>query len=356
MNSLIGIVVPVYNAEKTLDKCIQSIIGQTYRNWTLVLVDDGSSDKSGIICDKYTKDNRIIVIHKQNAGSINARKSGVFSEQIQSTDYIMFVDSDDCLHPKAVERMADVIVIYNADIVCSDSMRMVGKICLRNKFTPPCFRIKHDQVFEREDIINKLMISYYGISNLPVWLNSKLFKKNIITSALSTDPIVGFMGEDLSISLRAMMETNRIVIIPDRLYYYRVGGYSSNYQLSYFADFMKLYEFKKDYAKQISIPQNWKYFMNVELVNIVKGHFIECIRKLKLRDEDVHKEVEKVCNIQIVREASEYLLEQSNYEHHEYVKAILAGKQDFLISDAYAYIKRNRSREMIKKIFYKIFA
>ena len=95
MKKLLSVVVPVYNVEKYLDRCIKSIINQTYKNLEIILVDDGSVDTSGKICDKYAfKDKRINVIHKENEGLSEARNTGV---KLSKGNYITFVDSDDIL-------------------------------------------------------------------------------------------------------------------------------------------------------------------------------------------------------------------------------------------------------------------
>ncbi len=108
---MITIVVPVYNVEEYLDRCVNSILNQTYKNWQLLLVDDGSPDNCGKMCDEYAKkDSRIFVIHQKNAGLSAARNTGInwFYEQNRS-DYITFADSDDWLHPDYLKFLADGI-------------------------------------------------------------------------------------------------------------------------------------------------------------------------------------------------------------------------------------------------------
>lgn len=115
MNDLISIIVPVYNVEKYLNKCIDSIINQTYKNIEIILVDDGSTDNSGKICDEYLlRDSRIKVIHKNNGGLSSARNEGI---NISSGEYIGFVDSDDWVEPNMYEEMYKKILYSNADIV-----------------------------------------------------------------------------------------------------------------------------------------------------------------------------------------------------------------------------------------------
>ena len=102
---LISVIVPVYNVEKYLRQCLDSIINQTYRNLEIILVDDGSTDSSGIICDEYAQiDARIKVIHKENGGLSSARNAGL-DVCTSGGDFIAFVDSDDWLEPDMYERL-----------------------------------------------------------------------------------------------------------------------------------------------------------------------------------------------------------------------------------------------------------
>ena len=111
---MISIIVPVYNVDKYIERCIQSIINQTYKNLEIILIDDGSTDKSGAICDKYSKiDNRINVIHKKNGGLSEARNVGL---DIARGDYIGFVDSDDYIHPQMYELLYKNLIGTSADI------------------------------------------------------------------------------------------------------------------------------------------------------------------------------------------------------------------------------------------------
>ena len=113
-NNTISIIVPVYNAEVYLRKCIDSILAQSYPKLEIILVDDGSSDLSGIICDEYAKkDNRIIVIHKKNGGASSARNSGL---DAANGEYIAFVDSDDTINADMYEKMLNKIIEKDADI------------------------------------------------------------------------------------------------------------------------------------------------------------------------------------------------------------------------------------------------
>lgn len=115
------ILVPVYNVQKYIDQCITSVLDQTYQNFELVLVDDGSPDKCGAICDEYAEnDERISVIHKKNMGLIAARRVAVghvLSTNYNDSDYIIFLDSDDYLVPDALQSIYDAIIKTDCDMV-----------------------------------------------------------------------------------------------------------------------------------------------------------------------------------------------------------------------------------------------
>ena len=117
---LISIIVPVYNVDKYLNRCINSILKQTYSNLEVLLIDDGSTDNSGLICDKYaSKFNNIRVYHKKNGGISSARNYGL--DRISNkANYIAFVDSDDFLHPRMYEILYGDLIKYDCDIaVCN---------------------------------------------------------------------------------------------------------------------------------------------------------------------------------------------------------------------------------------------
>ena len=113
-NPKISVIVPVYNVEKYLNKCVESIVNQTYKNLEIILVDDGSPDNCPKMCDKWAeKDDRIKVIHKVNDGLANARNSGI---EMCTGDYVMFADSDDFLELDMVEFLLNLSTEYNADV------------------------------------------------------------------------------------------------------------------------------------------------------------------------------------------------------------------------------------------------
>ena len=115
MEKLVSIIVPVYNVEKYLDQCVNSLINQTYDKIEIILVDDGSKDNSGKICDKFCEENsNMKVIHKKNEGLISARRIAL---EMSSGDYCVFCDSDDFLEKNALEELHNVISSKNPDLI-----------------------------------------------------------------------------------------------------------------------------------------------------------------------------------------------------------------------------------------------
>lgn len=130
----IGIVVPVYNVEKYLQQCVESILNQTFKDFQLILVDDGSKDRSGALCDELEKtDRRIRVIHKTNGGLSDARNCGI---EAFDGEYIMFVDSDDLLVPDMLENLCRLMETYHADIACCGYVRCEDEETLQDVKLP----------------------------------------------------------------------------------------------------------------------------------------------------------------------------------------------------------------------------
>ncbi len=207
MNDLISIIVPVYNVEKYLDRCVESIVNQTYTNIEIILVDDGSPDNCPTICDEWAKkDNRIRVIHKANGGLSDARNAGL---AVASGEYIAFVDSDDWIDTQMYKVLYESIINTKSDIASCGARR----VWLDGR--PACELIKdtNDCVLEREDAM-KALISSNGLIQV-VW--NKLYKRNVVEGIQYP---VGLIHEDEFWSWRVISRANRIVILKESFYNY----------------------------------------------------------------------------------------------------------------------------------------
>ena len=131
---LISVIIPVYNVQMYLAECVDSVINQTYKNLEIILVDDGSTDESGKICDQYSEiDSRIHVIHKKNGGLSDARNAGI---QVSTGKYLSFIDSDDYLERTALEQMMQAILISHSEIAICNIMRFYDDGCTEEFYNP----------------------------------------------------------------------------------------------------------------------------------------------------------------------------------------------------------------------------
>ncbi len=170
---VVSICVPIYNTEKYLVRCIDSLTAQTYQNIEIVLVDDGSTDQSGSICDAYAKqDPRVKVIHQSNAGEAGARNTGLHAA---TGTYVMFIDSDDEYLPNAVQLLVDAIQEKDVDLAIGGYLERRGEI--------EHFATGHQRRYFASDIARAYLTSscQYAMPYIASTINAKLFKRKIIT-------------------------------------------------------------------------------------------------------------------------------------------------------------------------------
>ena len=210
MNPTVSIIVPVYNAEATISRCIESIITQEYTNFELLLVDDGSRDASGSICDQYAdKDSRIRVMHKENTGVSDSRNQAL--DQARGT-YIQFLDSDDWITPNATRLFVDTATHYHCDLVIADFYRVVGeRVSVKGD-------IEDDCVMTQEEFASHMVENpadfYYGV----LW--NKLFRRDIIEKYhLRMDTNISWC-EDFMFNLEYIRHAEIFYALQIPIYYY----------------------------------------------------------------------------------------------------------------------------------------
>lgn len=210
---LVSIIIPVFNSEKHLDRCMKSVLSQKYQNIEIILIDDGSTDDSSKICDEYARqDNRIIVIHKANEGVSKARNIGI---DVATGEYITFLDSDDYVEDTYVERMLELLIKFNADIsICGYSQEHTGKF------------ISHYDVLEilelstEEMILELIKQVKYTFSP---WC--KLFRVEIAKKCQFPENITH--NEDLVYNYEVMTKCSKCIFDSTSLYFYCQNGDSA---------------------------------------------------------------------------------------------------------------------------------
>lgn len=215
---MISVIVPIYNVQRYLRECIESICCQTYRNLEIILVDDGSDDGSAQICDAYQKaDSRIVVLHKENGGLVSARKAGLMASH---GSYIAYVDGDDWIEPEMFEKLHDLIIKTHADIVMCGHFNDTGNRSVEAYHDMPEGYYGKKQLLE--SVYPEMIVgdAFFDWKVYPA-LWDKLFKREcILPYQIAVDDGLK-MGEDAACTYPALLNADSIYILHECLYHYR---------------------------------------------------------------------------------------------------------------------------------------
>ena len=241
---LISVIVPVYKVEKYLDRCVESIVNQTYKNLEIILVDDGSPDNCGAMCDKWAeKDSRIKVIHKENGGLSDARNAGM---DIATGDLMGFVDSDDWIHENYICYMLQAIKICDAEIAACDISIVTDDDSVKSE------KMNFDYV----EYTNEEAMSYLtqGQKVRAVAWN-KLYSKKLLKNERFP---YGRFHEDEFFTYKIIGKTNKVLYVNCPLYYYyqRVGSIMNSISVKHL-DALDAYLERIEYLK-IKYPQLYR--------------------------------------------------------------------------------------------------
>lgn len=216
---MISVIVSIYNIENYLKECVDSLLSQDYKDFEIILVDDGSTDSSGIICDKYQDAySNVRVIHKRNGGLVSARKSGLLSS---SGTHIIFLDGDDYLDKNCIATFSRYIKKHNPDIICASLTKVYPD---GNTEKVPQYinngLYKGDSL-ERVIIPNMLSTHRFFTFGIIPSVCTKCFKRDIILDAYSTMDDRITIGEDAAISYPSILKSNSILVVDYAGYMYR---------------------------------------------------------------------------------------------------------------------------------------
>lgn len=214
--ALISVIVPLYNVEKYLERCLDSILNQTFEDFDMILVDDGSSDGSIEICDRYAeKDGRISVIHQKNAGQASARNKGLdwcFGES--DSKWIVFVDSDDWIHRDYLKSLLNAAIDNNTDISACDFIKVSEQAEDISDISSPVLCLSKD--FVLNNFLNSIV----------PW--GKLYKKECFSSIRYP---LGMKHEDEFVTYKILLGTEKIAFIKSNMYYYFTNLNSVSYSV-----------------------------------------------------------------------------------------------------------------------------
>lgn len=229
-NELISVVVPIYNAEKYIRRCVDSILAQSYRNLEVILVDDGSTDSTPGILNEYAEvDERIKVIHKKNVGHAHSRNKGL---EAATGVFITFMDCDDYMYPDFMEKMYGAICEDDSDLACC-SFNYVNEQGEKLGWSEPeLVRAKVTSIEAQKDFLTKIMIEGFS------W--NKLVRRSILIDGGIRYPEDQKAFVDMFLWYRAISASRRVSYVPDKLYNY----YQMPTSVVHTINDVKLYNFR----------------------------------------------------------------------------------------------------------------
>ena len=214
MKARVSVIVPVYRTGPWLERCVSSILAQTFSGIEAILVDDGSPDECPALCDAWAKrDERVRVIHKENGGLMSAWMAGA---GISEGDYLCFVDSDDWIDERMIEEMLCAASDCGREVICGNYVQE------EKSRSFPVIQSLAPGIYEGEALREKVFCRLVGEEKRPVTLSRcmKLFSRTLIEENLHFCNLAIVMGEDMNITLPALLDAERIVILPDACYYH----------------------------------------------------------------------------------------------------------------------------------------
>jgi len=292
-NDLISVIVPVYNVEKYLPQCINSILNQTIKNLEIILVDDGSLDNSGEICDEFSrKDNRIVVIHKENNGLSSARNAGL---EIATGNYLGFVDSDDWLDENMYETLLNLIKDTNSDISCCKFFKTADG----EEKIPPI----DNEVIKSFNNLEGLNNFYTDLYTQTVVAWNKLYTRKLFDNVIYP---TGKIHEDEGTTYKLFYKANKITYTNRALYYYRTtpNSITTSKFTQKRLDILNVYDEKIKFMKTINNDDIYSKTLKWYLFTLINCYF-ECsnsmednqkhLDSIKIKISETYKDYSK-CN------------------------------------------------------------
>ena len=232
----LSIILPIYNVEKYLDRCMKSILKQSFKDYEIILVDDGSTDSSPILCDKYGKQlNKVKVLHKSNGGLSSARNAGL---ELAKGKYIFWLDSDDYISEEALSSIVKTLNKSEVDILKFNYRRQPNDIIRKSLLKPGLYNEE-----EIKKNVIPLALEHVGEFTMSAW--SHIYRRKFIEEEklrFISEREVG--SEDYLFNLQAFLSAKTLCAIEDDLYNYdlRLGSLSNKYRENLIEKYKKLYE------------------------------------------------------------------------------------------------------------------
>lgn len=310
----VSIIVPVYNVEKYVCDCIDSILSQTYQCFELILVDDGSADKSGEICDSYQKEHQNIkVLHQDNQGQAAARNNGV---KLSEAEWILFIDSDDIIHPQLLEFLMRAAKESKADI--SASRRVMGDSLSDEFFKNRNF--DYQTLSINEDTLLELYKNTDSDLSEIYWL---IYPKLIRASIVKKYPFFeGKIFEDNEVACKWLVEAGKVSVLSEKMYFYTdnpTGTMRKKFNPKKL-DYLWALERQIDFYRSIGYQKMYKavaegYFGDaVHMCKCVERELkdINLCKQLMKRTEKNYRNYSKYCKLNIDSYIKNYIFKYAH--------------------------------------------
>lgn len=309
MENLVSIIVPIYNVEKFLKKCINSIVSQTYKNIEIILVNDGSPDDCLRICKEYSeKDNRIIVVDKKNGGLSDARNSGI---ERATGKYLVFIDSDDYIEKNMIEELYNNIVETQSDISICNFYTTIDNFDIENKAT------LHKVIYSDNENIYDMLYNKYALQTIISW--NKIYKKELFENCKYP---VGLIHEDQYIICDILSQCKKISYMTDKFLYHYVQRENS---------IMKTFNIKRfDIVKGLN--RRIEFFESMKAEKLVARTKLEKIQSLH--------HILKVCEKIELNSTNASIVKLYHQEYLDTIKEIKWRKLDFKSSLKFLLVSR----------------
>ncbi|MDP4118191.1 MAG: glycosyltransferase family 2 protein [Bacillota bacterium] len=278
--NLVSVIIPIYNAERTLEKCVNSVLNQDYKNIEVFLVDDGSTDESGEICESFVeKDDRVKVIHKQNGGVSSARNCALDEANGQ---YIFFADSDDYVAEDIFTQMLSAFEDYDL-VICGYTMQYdTGE---RRE------RVLEPGNFENKREIAAYLAKYSHIGANALW--NKLFLRRLISDRFDED---FSLGEDLKFVLQYLEKCERVRYINKPLYFYMYNGltslayrYNPRMYLISRQSYDSIRQFVQLYYPEADMTMNKRVFITNAMI-----HSVKVVRHRDFKEKEKYRIIKEI--------------------------------------------------------------
>ena len=327
--NLVSIIMPVYNSSKYLKNALDSIIGQTYKNLEIILINDGSTDNSLEICKKYEKeDKRIVIVDKKNTGVSDSRNLGI---DLARGEYIFFMDSDDWLENDAIESLLEIIIKQRVDIVKCNFYREQNGNKIENIYPQELLNKKIDTSE------SKKIIDYILSGKIEAYLWCLLIKKDIIKKYNIKFDIKLSMAEDTIWLLQLLINPTTIFIIDKYLYHYNINVKSIS-------------------RNQMQIVKNLNYSLLIakKEKDILKNkNLLTCFRK-KIIEENTTGSIENYCYEMYQNNQMEELQEViNNIEIRKFLHQNKLYNKRIYVYIALKYIRKGKIKKLLKLYFFR---